>query len=115
MPRDAYVYFMANERNTVLYAGVTSDLVRRVAEHKLGVTAGFTSQYNCTKLIYYEASEHIADALAREKQLKNWRRSWKEALIDELNPRHEDLSERIGVTPALLAHLRSRHPGSSPG
>lgn len=115
MTHPGYVYVMTNARNTVFYVGVTSDLVRRVAEHKLGLTDGFTSQYKCSKLVFYEACDDIRDALAREKQLKNWRRSWKETLIDSMNPRREDLSGRIGITPAVLAHVGLRDPGSSPG
>nr|WP_300141595.1 GIY-YIG nuclease family protein [Propionicimonas sp.] len=114
MARDGYVYFMTNERNTTLYIGVTSDLLRRIVEHKLKLIPGFTSQYNCNKLVYYEAGNDIGAAIAREKQLKNWRRAWKNELITGTNPNWDDLSARIGITPALLAHY-TRDPGSSPG
>lgn len=114
MPSDAYVYFMANQRNTVLYIGVTNDLVRRVAEHKIGTLPGFTTRYNCTKLVYFEAGQGITAAIAREKQLKGWRRSWKDTLVNTANPDWHDLSSTIGVTPELLARL-ARDPGSSPG
>nr|WP_300144814.1 GIY-YIG nuclease family protein [Propionicimonas sp.] len=109
MARNGYVYVMANERHTTLYIGVTGDLLRRVVEHQLKLTPGFTRQYNCTRLVYYEAAEDIQAALAREKQLKNWRRAWKDQLIATLNPEWEDLSPRIGVTPALLAHFARPH------
>lgn len=70
----AYVYFMTNQYNNVLYIGVTNDLNRRVAEHKAKVNKGFTFKYNCYKLVYFETFNLIIDAISREKQLKNWKR-----------------------------------------
>ncbi len=105
MTRDAFVYFLTNQRNTVLYIGVTNDLVRRVAEHRLHRTPGFTSHYNCTKLVYFEQGENMVDAIAREKQLKNWRRDWKNALVDGANPDWRDLSADIGVTAEVLTFM----------
>ena len=89
----SFVYFMANAHNTTLYIGVTSDLDKRVWEHKSGVDKGcFTNRYNCHKLVYYEAFGDIKYAIAREKQLKNWKREWKNALVAKENPDWKDLS-----------------------
>ena len=113
MSRDAYVYLMSNVRNNVLYIGVTNDLVRRVAEHQLGLQPGFTQRYRCTKLVYFESGDSIVAAIQREKQLKNWRRQWKEELVASVNPSWADLGPSIGVTPQILVELATqRHrPG----
>ena len=88
----SYVYFMANTHNTVLYTGVTRNLERRVWEHKNGINKGsFTYKYNCHKLVYYEVFGDIEYAIAREKQLKNWKREWKNELISKDNPDWLDL------------------------
>ena len=88
----SYVYFMTNEHNTVLYIGVTSNLEKRVWEHKNGVDKGsFTHRYNCNKLVYYEQFGDINYAIAREKQLKNWQRAWKDELITKENPNWQEL------------------------
>ena len=91
--RSAFVYMMSNRANTVLYVGVTSDLAHRVLQHKAGALGGFTARYQVKKLVYYEACETIDDAIAREKQLKGWRRSKKEMLINGMNPGWDDLAE----------------------
>ncbi|MCQ2375103.1 MAG: GIY-YIG nuclease family protein [Salinivirgaceae bacterium] len=93
-----FVYLLSNQTNTVLYIGVTNDLMRRVAEHKLKINKGVTFKYNCHKLVYYERFERFADAINREKQLKNWKRKWKEELIENTNPSWRDLSDSIGLT-----------------
>jgi putative endonuclease len=88
-----WVYFMANARDTVLYVGVTNDIARRVQEHKQHVDPrSFTTRYNVEKLVWYEVHASIRMAIAREKQLKNWKREWKEALIAEMNPEWKDLA-----------------------
>jgi len=87
-----YVYIMTNRSGT-LYIGVTNDLVRRVHEHKTKCIEGFTTKYNLTQLIYYEAGADIREAIAREKQLKGWRRSKKLSLINSSNPEWNDLSD----------------------
>lgn len=88
-----WVYFMANARNTVLYVGVTNDIARRVQEHKeYKDPKSFTARYNADKLVWFEAHSNIKAAIAREKQLKDWKRAWKDALIDETNPDRTDLS-----------------------
>jgi putative endonuclease len=91
--KKSYVYFMSNPNHTVIYIGVTSDLTRRVYEHKSKRYRGFTSRYNCTQLVYYEEFSRIEDAINREKQLKAGNRKRKEALIQENNPDWKDLSD----------------------
>ena len=88
-----YVYLMTNQRNTVLYTGVTNDLRRRVDQHKNGEGGGFTSKYQVTKLVYYEETNRIDDALEREKQIKGGSRRKKVALIEKMNPEWKDLCE----------------------
>ncbi len=87
-----YVYIVTNSVNTVLYTGVTNDLARRVFEHKNKLVKGFTSRYGIGKLAYYEASENVQSAIAREKQIKGLLRAKKVALIEGMNPRWRDLS-----------------------
>ncbi|MCK4376468.1 MAG: GIY-YIG nuclease family protein [Candidatus Brocadiae bacterium] len=86
-----YVYIMSSRSGT-LYTGVTSDLRRRVHEHKTKALPGFTAKYNITRLVYFESTDDAQDALAREKQIKAWRRSKKLALIKSTNPKWKDLS-----------------------
>lgn len=89
------VYIMANKRNGTLYTGVTSDLVRRVHEHKEGGTEGFTSRYACKRLVYYELHEDMYDAITREKQIKAGSRKKKLLLIEGMNPEWRDLYDTI--------------------
>jgi len=86
-----YVYILASKRNGTLYTGVTSDLVRRVQEHREGKVAGFSKRHDVKCLVYYEAFDAITDAIAREKAIKKWRRAWKLELIEESNPDWRDL------------------------
>jgi putative endonuclease len=88
---DYYVYIMTNVSRT-LYTGVTNNLERRVYEHKCKLVPGFTNQYNITRLVYFETTPDVIAAVAREKQIKGWRRSKKVALIESVNPLWEDLS-----------------------
>ncbi len=91
-----FVYMMTNVNNRVLYIGVTSDLPKRVYEHKHHLDkSGFTSQYNVEKLVYYECTQDINAAIAREKQLKGWTRSKKNFLVAQLNPEWKDLYTSI--------------------
>ena len=93
MGDNAYVYFMTNQSNSVLYVGVTNNLERRVWEHRNNVnTDSFTSKYKCHKLVYCEHTNSIRTAIEREKQLKNWKREWKNELIGNQNPDWIDLS-----------------------
>lgn len=87
-----YVYILSNSRRTVLYIGVTNDLERRLCEHRSGQIPGFTKQYNCHELLYFEEASNVGDAIFREKQLKKWSRAKKLALIQALNPDLRDLS-----------------------
>ena len=87
-----YVYIMTN-RSRTLYTGVTSNLVRRVYEHKNKLVDGFTKKYNITRLVYYESTNEVRPAIAREKQIKGWLRKRKVALIESMNPEWKDLSE----------------------
>ena len=87
-----YVYILTNKNHTVLYTGVTSDLVRRVYEHKNHLVKGFTSRYNIHKLVYYEYTTDVTAAIEREKQWKKWSRQKKIRLIERLNPEWLDLS-----------------------
>lgn len=91
--RKGFVYIMSNKNRTTFYIGVTSDIKRRVLEHKTGVCQGFTKKYNLFDLVYYEIIEGMQESIAREKQLKNWHRDWKINLIKEGNPEMVDLSE----------------------
>ncbi len=88
---------MSNKYNTSLYVGVTNNLYRRVIEHKNKKVKGFTSKYNLNKLVYFEMTDNINDALTREKQIKNWHSEWKSNLIKSKNPTFIDLSEEIGL------------------
>ena len=101
-----YVYIMTNYSRRSLYIGMTNDLVMRVAEHKAYVNGGFTAKYDCKVLLYYEEFPSAGQAIAREKQLKNWHREWKINLIKEQNPDLADLSETIGVTVDIVEGIR---------
>ena len=95
MSENYYVYIMTNNRNTVLYTGVTNDLKRRVYEHKEKLTDGFTKKYNITKLVHYEVSEDIENAILREKQIKAGSRQKKIDLVNSQNKEWADLYEAI--------------------
>jgi len=95
MTRESYVYIMTNKSNRVLYTGVTSDLRKRVWQHKEGVTGGFTQRFNVKKLVYVEVYTDIRDAIAREKQIKAGSRAKKIALVESMNPEWRDLSEDL--------------------
>jgi putative endonuclease len=89
------VYLLASKRNGTLYVGVTSDLVKRVWEHKNHVADGFTKQYGVDQLVWYEMHETMESAIQREKALKEWQRVWKLKLIEEKNPDWKDLYDTI--------------------
>jgi putative endonuclease len=91
----SYIYIMTNKKNGTLYIGVTSDIVKRVYEHKNKLTDGFTKKYNLEKLVYYEIYDDIKEAITREKQLKNWKRDWKLELINKVNSNWDDLYNGI--------------------
>ncbi len=89
--KNYYVYILASKKNGTLYIGVSNDLVRRVYEHKQGLTEGFTKKYRVENLVYYEEYEDIYQAIEREKQMKKWKRKWKIELIEKDNFQWEDL------------------------
>jgi len=98
-----YVYMVSNKGRNVVYIGVTNSLERRMWEHKTKAIPGFTKQYNCDELVYFEICEHIDQAIAREKQLKGWRRAKKDALIAKMNPELRDLSAEWDSLPTPLS------------
>ncbi len=85
------VYILASKRNGTLYTGVTADLLGRVWEHKNGAIEGFTKKYSVHRLVYFERHETMPLAIEREKQIKKWKRKWKQELIEEQNPTWKDL------------------------
>ena len=87
-----FVYMLSNWSDTVLYIGVTSNLPKRLYEHKNGLVEGFTKKYNVHKLVYYEETTYMQSAIAREKQLKKWSRAKKNELVNQMNPTWRDLS-----------------------
>ena len=95
MTKEFYVYILAKERNGTFYVGVTSDLIKRVWEHKNEVAEGFTKKYGIKTLVYYEVYSDAENAIKREKRLKKWPREWKLKVIEKLNPKWEDLYEKI--------------------
>lgn len=95
MERTYWVYLLASQRNGTLYIGVTNNLARRVYEHRTKQSSGFTAKYDVAMLVWYETYTDILEAIAREKKLKTWRRSWKIELIEALNPEWRDLYEEL--------------------
>ncbi len=102
--KDPYVYILASKRNGTLYIGITSDLLRRVWEHRNNLVEGFTKRYGVHKLVYLEAHQEMISAITREKQIKKWNRSWKLRLIEDENPEwldlYDSLIEYAGFPPA---------------
>jgi putative endonuclease len=97
MEKTSYVYMLASALNGSLYVGVTSDLVKRVWQHKEGLADGFTKRYAVKKLVWYEVHTDIMEAIRREKQIKKWERRWKVELIEGANPYWRDLYAAIVV------------------
>jgi putative endonuclease len=95
MAKNPAVYILASKRNGTLYIGVTTDIIKRVWEHKTDIVEGFTRKYRVHTLVYYELHKTIQAAILREKQLKKWNRKWKIKLIEEANPNWRDLYEDI--------------------
>ena len=89
--RNFYVYILASKIGGTLYVGVTNDLVRRVAEHRLKVVDGFTRRYNVARLVYFEQFDDSENAIKREKRIKKWNLAWKIRLIEDKNPNWDDL------------------------
>lgn len=95
MNNQYYVYILTNQRNSVLYTGATSDLEKRIYEHKSKIIAGFTKKYNVNKVVYYEIFNNIDEAIKREKQIKSGSRKNKIKLIENANPDWNDLAEKF--------------------
>ncbi len=90
-----FVYIMASKRNGTLYVGVTYNLMKRVYEHRTDIIQGFTKKYSIHKLVYYEQTNDIYNAIEREKRLKKWHRKWKIKLIEKFNPNWDDLYDEV--------------------
>jgi len=95
MERQPCVYILASKRNGTLYIGVTSDLPKRIWEHKNDVVEGFTHKYQVHRLVWYERHDTMESAILREKAIKRWRRKWKLEMINSFNPRWDDLFQEI--------------------
>jgi len=93
--KNYYVYMLCSKRNGGLYTGVTSDIIKRVYEHKNNLVEGFTRKYNIHRLVWYEMHESAESAINREKQIKKWNRKWKLNLIERDNPQWHDLYEKL--------------------
>jgi putative endonuclease len=110
-PKQPCMYLLASRRDGVLYAGVTSDLAKRVSLHKQKLIDGFTKRYGVSLLVYYEMHETMDDAIRRETQIKKWKRAWKVRLIEQMNPEWLDLfnaeTGEILFGPADVARERS--------
>ena len=111
--KSGYVYIMASGRNGTLYIGVTSDLVKRVWDHRNDVVAGFTRRYACKHLVWYEAHADLKQARLRELQMKKWKRLWKLSEIEQLNPEWDDLYPMLleGSSRSLSGPLPSQGNG----
>ncbi len=95
MKQEHYIYILASYRNCTLYVGSTSDLRKRIYEHKNKLIEGFTKKYNVTMLVHYEITDSKISAMHRERQIKIWQRKWKLRLIEDHNPNWEDLSLKL--------------------
>jgi putative endonuclease len=106
---DYCVYMLTNQSHRVLYTGVTNNLVRRLHEHRAGSVDGFTKKYRCHKLVYAEFTSNIVDAIAREKHIKGWLRSKKNALVASINPEWHDLGKEWAlVSQPMIGHPEHR-------
>ncbi len=105
--RDPCVYILASGRYGTLYIGVTSDLMKRLWEHREGVTRGFTSRHHVHRLVHFEMFGDMERAITREKQLKNWRRDWKINLINAGNPDWRDMAIGLGFEPIAPRERRN--------
>ncbi len=92
--KGGFIYIITNKNRTVLYIGSTTDIKRRMLEHKSGTIPGFSKKYNCCDLLFFEFFSHIADAAKKETQMKSWKREWKLNLIKTDNPELKDLSKK---------------------
>ena len=97
--RQPCVYILANRFNGALYVGVTSNLIGRVMQHREGSFAGHTSRYGIDRLVWYDVTDSMVDAIAAEKRMKRWRREWKMNIIERDNPHWDDLAVALGLPP----------------
>ena len=91
--KSCFVYILSNFTRTTIYIGVTSNLEKRLYEHENHLVKGFTEKYNCNILVYFEETSDIYEAITREKQIKKWKREWKDNLITKMNPKWRDLTK----------------------
>ncbi|KAB7643477.1 GIY-YIG nuclease family protein, partial [Polymorphobacter fuscus] len=113
MDPGGFVYILASRKQGTLYIGVTSDLVRRISEHRLDLTPGFTSRHGVKRLVWMERYDDIALAIGREKQMKRWNRDWKIRLVEAGNPDWDDLAVSVlGFAP--LPYTLSSGDGPPP-
>nr|WP_321359861.1 GIY-YIG nuclease family protein [uncultured Hyphomonas sp.] len=113
-----YVYIIANRRNGTLYTGHTDNLAARVWQHRTGAFRGFAARYGCRRLVWYEVHDDRDSAFLRERRIKEWKRDWKLKLIEERNPRWEDLYDELTSWTPVARHPdipSSAHPGGSRG
>ena len=97
MPKEMYVYIVTNKPHGTLYIGVTSDLMRRIWQHRVHAVPGFTDRYNLERLVWFEMHDNPIEAIRREKALKRWNRAWKIELIEKANPGWRDLWDKIAM------------------
>ncbi len=109
------VYILASAYNGTLYVGVTSNLIGRVIQHRTGTFDGFTRRYGVHRLVWFEAAETMEAAIAREKQVKRYRRDWKRNLIERENPMWNDLAVELGLEPLAVVARGEVDPGTRPG
>jgi putative endonuclease len=115
MDKDYYVYILSNQRNGTLYTGITSNLIRRIWEHRNKTVEGFTRKYHVDKLVYFEQYNDPENAIKREKRLKKYNRQWKLELIERENPEWRDLyTDLVSGLPDLRAKHRSPRPTGRP-
>jgi putative endonuclease len=113
--RQPCVYILASGYNGTLYVGVTSNLVGRIMQHREGTFDGFTKEFRINRLVYFEVADTMEPAIAREKQLKRYRRDWKRNLIERENPTWDDLAVSFGLPPLSGSPGPAVDPGTRPG
>ena len=106
MTEQPAVYILASRRNGTLYTGVTSDLLKRIWEHRSGLAEGFTKRYGVHRLVYFGIHDYLTEGIRREKQIKKWRRAWKIYLIERTNPQWHDLWPTIVGGGGMDSRLR---------
>ena len=109
-----YVYILASKRNGTIYVGCTTDLTKRMYEHRNGLSRGFTRQYGVKRLVYVETYHDVSDAIVRERRMKDWRRTWKIRLIEQDNPFWDDLAvSLLGFDPLVIPAKAGTHETAS--